>query len=174
MLCQPAIEEFEPLFVRARVFHHLGALVDDAPRVFAAHNVVKAQEHVGGVLDDVKPCERFARNGVQHLLRHHGEGAVLPHVAGVKGVLAVFDAQNDHPARLVQKKSIAVNGAQRFVLIGVHSHKGHFFQQGVARVFAIGHVGGNGSVRLPQHAQQKTLAHLVQLAGKKRARGAAL
>ena len=151
------------------ILHDLRALVDDAARVFAAHDVVEPEEHVARVLDDVQAAQGLARERMEHFLGRHGERPVLAHVAGVEAVLAVDDAQDDHAPRRVEEKAVAADDAEGFFLILVNADQGDLFHLGVAPVLAVGEIGGEGAVALAHDPQQETLAHLVELAGEERA-----
>ena len=112
MLGEQEIQEIKACFIRVGIFYDFGALVDDAPRIFPAHNVVEAQEHIGGVLDDVQPGQGLAGKRVQHFLRGDGQGAILTDVAGVEAMLTVGDADDDNAARLVEAAEML--GADKF------------------------------------------------------------
>ncbi len=174
VLGQPRVQELQALFVRVGVLDDLVAFEDDPARVFAAGYVVQAQEHVGGVLDDVQVAQHLAGHGVDHFLRFHGQRAVLPYVVGIELVLAVGDAQDDHPPFRVQEVARLVDGAQGFFLVGVHADQGQLFHAGVGAGIALADHGGDGAVRLAQHADHEPFAHLVQPPREQRAGGAPL
>ena len=106
-------------------------LVDHASRVLAAHHVVEAQVHIGGVPDDVESLQYPARDGVDDLLGEDGEGAVLTHIGGVVAVLGVVHAQDDHAALAVEEEAPPAYGVERLLLIRVHGDKGRLLDAGI-------------------------------------------